>query len=151
MAAEAPRRRADVGITGDRIAAIGDFSAADAGRVIDASNRIVAPGFIDVHTHMDGWLLKRSHVPSKTLQGFTTEVIGLDGISYFPVNPQTAKEWLFYLRALDGLAAQRLRRLAEPRRISRMPFRPERAKRRDPYSLRQRPQPGMRVRPRLGR
>jgi N-acyl-D-amino-acid deacylase len=64
---------------------------------------VVAPGFIDVHNHMDGWLLKRSHVPSKTLQGFTTEVIGLDGISYAPVNEQTAKEWIFYLKALDGL------------------------------------------------
>jgi N-acyl-D-amino-acid deacylase len=98
-----PRRRADVGISGDRITAVGDLSSADAGKVIDASGQMVAPGFIDVHTHMDGWLLKESHVPSKTLQGFTTEIIGLDGISYAPVNEQTAKEWIFYLKALDGL------------------------------------------------
>ncbi len=92
-----------MGITGDRIADIGDLSSATAGNVINAANLIVAPGFIDVHTHMDGWLLKQSHEPSKTLQGFTTEVIGLDGISYAPVNRQTAKEWIFYLKALDGL------------------------------------------------
>lgn len=98
-----PRQRADVAIQGDRIAGIGDFSEAPSGQVIDATNRIVAPGFIDVHTHMDGWLLKQPHTPSKTLQGFTTEIIGLDGISYAPVNDQTVKEWLFYLKALDGL------------------------------------------------
>ena len=99
----APRIKADVGIKGDRVTAIGESSASDAATVIDAAGRVVAPGFIDVHNHMDGWLLKRSHVPSKTLQGFTTEVIGLDGISYAPVNEQTAKEWIFYLKALDGL------------------------------------------------
>ena len=99
----APRRRADVGISGDRISAIGDLSSASAGKRIDAGSLIVAPGFIDVHTHMDGWLLKKPHEPSKTLQGFTTEVIGLDGISYAPVNHETVREWIFYLRALDGL------------------------------------------------
>ncbi|HUG70922.1 MAG TPA: D-aminoacylase [Pirellulaceae bacterium] len=99
----ASRQRADVGISGDRIAAIGDLSSAKAGKRIDAGNLVVAPGFIDVHTHMDGWLLKKPHEPSKTLQGFTTEIIGLDGISYAPVNQQTAKEWIFYLKALDGL------------------------------------------------
>lgn len=98
-----PRKRADVAIQGDRIAGIGDFPEAHAEQVIDATGRVVSPGFIDVHTHMDGWLLKQPHTPSKTLQGFTTEVIGLDGISYAPVNDQTVKEWLFYLKALDGL------------------------------------------------
>ncbi|MCB0993073.1 MAG: amidohydrolase family protein, partial [Acidimicrobiales bacterium] len=49
----ATRRRADVGITGGRIAAIGDLGDARAARTIDASGRIVAPGFIDVHTHVD--------------------------------------------------------------------------------------------------
>jgi N-acyl-D-amino-acid deacylase len=99
----APRIKADVGIKGDRMTAIGELSAGDAATVIDAAGCVVAPGFIDVHNHMDGWLLKQSHVPSKTLQGFTTEVIGLDGISYAPVNEQTAREWIFYLKALDGL------------------------------------------------
>lgn len=99
----APATKADVAIKGDRIAAIGDLASAAAAAEIDATDRVVAPGFIDVHAHMDGWLLKQPQISSKTLQGFTTEVIGLDGISYAPVNQQTAAEWIYYLKALDGL------------------------------------------------
>ena len=99
----APRRLADVGIQGDRITAVGDLAAAQAARRIDAAGRIVAPGFIDVHNHTDGWLLKVPHLTSKTRQGFTTEVIMSDGISYAPVSPLNYHDWLYYLRSLDGL------------------------------------------------
>ena len=99
----AARRRGDVAINADRIAATGDLSGADAAQVIDASGRIVAPGFVDVHNHSDGWLLKSPHLLSKTSQGFTTEVIMADGISYAPVNRQTAHEWLYYMRGLNAL------------------------------------------------
>lgn len=98
-----PRRAADLGIRGGRVEAVGDLKRADAHKRIDAKGRIVAPGFIDVHTHADGWLLKTPHLVSKTTQGFTTEVLMADGISYAPVDERTAPEWLFYLRALDGL------------------------------------------------
>ncbi len=102
---KSPPFRADVGIQGTSIAAVGELHAASAPRTIDAAGQIVAPGFIDVHTHMDGWLLKTPHIPSKTLQGYTTEIIMVDGISYAPVNPHTARQWMYYLRALDGLHA----------------------------------------------
>jgi N-acyl-D-amino-acid deacylase len=49
----APRRRVDVGVVGDRIAAIDDLSESDAEVVIDATGRVVAPGLTDVHTHLD--------------------------------------------------------------------------------------------------
>ena len=97
------RYAGDVGITGDRIEKIGDLSGADAAQRIDARGKIVAPGFVDVHNHSDGWLLKTPHITSKTMQGFTTEVIMADGISYAPVNPHTATEWIYYLRALNAL------------------------------------------------
>ncbi|MCB9922523.1 MAG: D-aminoacylase [Planctomycetaceae bacterium] len=100
---KSPRFRADVGIQGDRIAAIGDLSNASARETIDAAGKIIAPGFIDVHNHSDGWLLKTPHLTPKTLQGFTTEILMADGISYAPVNESTAAQWIFYLRALNGL------------------------------------------------
>ena len=98
-----PRYKADVGVQGDRIGAIGDLRAAEAAQEIDATGKIVAPGFIDVHTHSDAWLLKEPHFYSKTSQGFTTEFLGLDGISYFPVDETTIRDWIYYLRPLNGL------------------------------------------------
>ena len=99
----APRRRADIGITGDRIEAIGALAQEKARTSLSAAGRIVAPGFVDVHNHSDGWLLKTAHLQPKTRQGFTTEVIMADGISYAPVDAHTAPEWLFYMRSLNAL------------------------------------------------
>lgn len=102
--AQTPRYQADLAIQGDRIVQIGQIAAdSEAHQVIDAAGKIVAPGFVDVHNHSDGWLLKTPHLFSKTSQGFTTEVIMADGISYAPVTPQTATEWIYYLRALNAL------------------------------------------------
>lgn len=95
------RFQADIGLIGDKIAAVGRIDEGQS--VLDASGKIVAPGFIDVHTHTDGWLLKHENLFSKTGQGFTTEVIMADGISYAPLNRHTAHEWLYYLRGLNGL------------------------------------------------
>lgn len=64
-----------------------------AATVIDAQGKIVAPGFIDVHTHSDAALLATPHLTGKTTQGFTTEFLMLDGISYAPVNRHTVQSW----------------------------------------------------------
>ena len=84
------RFRGDIGIRGEQIASIGDLQEAEANVVIDATGKIVAPGFVDVHNHSDAWLLKTPHLTSKTMQGFTTEVIMADGISYAPLSPANA-------------------------------------------------------------
>ena len=98
------RRKADIGLTGDRITAIDrDLSTADTKQRLDISDRVVAPGFVDVHNHSDAWLLKTTNLEPKTAQGFTTEVIMADGISYAPVNATTAPHWIYYLRSLNAL------------------------------------------------
>ena len=99
----APAFTADIGIAADRIGRIGDLSAASATLAIDAAGKAVAPGFVDVHNHSDGWLLKTPQLLPKTRQGFTTEVIMADGISYAPVDEGTSAEWIFYMRSLNAL------------------------------------------------
>ena len=104
-----PRYQADIAIQGDQIVKIGGLTAEEARQTIDVTGKIVAPGFVDVHNHSDGWLLNTPHLFSKTSQGFTSEVIMADGVSYAPVNEQTAYEWIYYLRALDGLRLEEYR------------------------------------------
>jgi N-acyl-D-amino-acid deacylase len=85
----APRFRADVAVSGDRIAAVG--SIAEKGeREIDASGRVVAPGFIDAHTHDDRLMLSAPDMAPKVSQGVTTVVAGNCGISLAPA-PQGMK------------------------------------------------------------
>jgi len=84
----APGRRADVGVLGDRISAIGDLSAApdeEAATVIDASGRVVAPGFIDPHGHSDGSLFVDGGLVSHLRQGYTTQLSGNCGDTLAPI------------------------------------------------------------------
>ena len=76
--------RADVGIAGDRIAAVGDLSRAEAAAIMDIAGRYVAPGFIDAHSHSDAYLLIEPSAPSKLYQGITTEIVGNCGASAAP-------------------------------------------------------------------
>ena len=66
----------DVAIRGDRIIAVGRIPAGVATREIDARHLVVAPGFIDIHSHSDYLLLEDGNAPSKIRQGVTTEVLG---------------------------------------------------------------------------
>ncbi len=97
-----PWYRADVGIRGERIAAIGHLAGAEAGHVIDAQGQVVCPGFVDPHSHSDLYLLAHPHHEPKIRQGVTTEVLGQDGISYAPVSDEGMAYWRDYWRAVDG-------------------------------------------------
>lgn len=77
--------KADVGIKGDRISAIGDLKDANSSSRIDASGRVVAPGFIDVHTHDDRAVLSTPQMAPKVSQGVTTVVTGNCGVSLAPL------------------------------------------------------------------
>src|SRR5678815_1044761 len=71
---KAPRFDADVAIKDGRIAAVGELAGASAARTIDAAGLIVAPGFIDSHTHDDQALLARPDMGFKVSQGVTTVI-----------------------------------------------------------------------------
>lgn len=81
----APRRRADVGIVADAITALGDLAGHAARRRVDAEGLIVAPGFIDAHTHDDALLLQHPAAHPKLMQGVTTVVTGNCGVSLAPL------------------------------------------------------------------
>jgi N-acyl-D-amino-acid deacylase len=87
----APWYAADVGIRGGRIAAIGRLDQAPAKRRVDATGRVVAPGFIDMLGQSELTLLVDPKVPSKVFQGITTEITG-EGESVAPVNDAIARE-----------------------------------------------------------
>lgn len=75
---------ADIGITQDRIAAMGDLSAESATTVIDATGLHLAPGFIDVHTHDDMVAINQPEMTAKLSQGVTCVIAGNCGISAAP-------------------------------------------------------------------
>lgn len=80
-----PGFQADIGVEGDRITRIGSLSG-EAPQTIDATGRVIAPGFIDVHSHDDFALLDRPECDFKIMQGVTTEVIGNCGFGAAPAN-----------------------------------------------------------------
>ena len=81
----APARAADVAIVGDRIEAVGPLRDAQAGTIVDAAGLVVAPGFIDMHSHADFVLPGLPTADSKVRQGFTLEVVGNCGASPAPL------------------------------------------------------------------
>ena len=81
-----PRRRADVAIAGDRIAAVGKVAKSKGAHEIDVAGLVVAPGFIDVHTHDDRALLALPEMAAKASQGVTTVITGNCGISLAPLS-----------------------------------------------------------------
>jgi N-acyl-D-amino-acid deacylase len=95
----APGRDADVFVNEGRIVEIVPRSARGARREIDARGQVVAPGFIDIHTHSDFTLPLQPRAEGKIRQGVTTEVVGNCGFSVAPALPGTAPLLREYLAA----------------------------------------------------
>ena len=85
----------DVGIRGDRIAAVGDLDTCQAGRRVDATGLAVVPGFIDIHSHGTRGVFRYPLAENLTRQGVTTAIGGPDGSSPYPIGA--------YLAQLDAL------------------------------------------------
>ena len=98
-------RPADIGVTGDRIMAVGDLSAvadADVAQMIDATGHVVAPGFVDSHGHSDMSVLVDGAMASLLHQGWTTQLAGNCGDTIAPLTP-AAREFLAPLLAGHGV------------------------------------------------
>ena len=97
-----PAFPADVGITGGTITAVGDLSAAAAGRTMDVAGRTVTPGFIDIHRHADAAAFRPDYGSLELRQGLTTIVNGNCGLSAAPFGPDHAATIRAYLRPITG-------------------------------------------------
>jgi N-acyl-D-amino-acid deacylase len=89
---KALRYRGDIAITEDKITDIGSFGDASAHEIIDAADRVVLPGFIDMHSHGDLTLLAAPESESLIRQGITTIVGGQCGLSPAPMNKMNKRE-----------------------------------------------------------
>jgi N-acyl-D-amino-acid deacylase len=97
-----PAFRADVGLVGDRIAAIGRLDRAQAKTRVDATGLVVAPGLVDAHVHGDLALFADpAHEPA-VRQGMTTYIIGQDGVAMAPASPATLDHMRRYTAGFNG-------------------------------------------------
>ncbi len=94
--------RADIGVSGKRIAAIGDLSTASAGELLDAAGRAVTPGFIDAHRHADTAIFREGFGKAELLQGLTTIINGNCGLSAAPVFGPHRADVAAYLFPITG-------------------------------------------------
>lgn len=97
-----PAFPADVGLLGDRIAAVGRLGQAAAKTRIDASGLAVAPGFIDAHVHGDLALLADPLHEPAVRQGVTTYILGQDGVAMAPASPTTLDHMRRYTAGFNG-------------------------------------------------
>lgn len=106
----APRRRADVGIKDGRIVQIGTVDA-EAAVTVDATGKLVAPGFVDVHTHFDAQVFWDNALTPSPLHGVTTAFAGNCGFTVAPLSddPADADYLLRMLARVEGMPVETLR------------------------------------------
>jgi N-acyl-D-amino-acid deacylase len=95
----AEKRQADVAIDGDRIVAVGN-DVGEGRREIDASGQLVAPGWVDIHTHYDGQVTWDTHLTPSGWNGVTTIVMGNCGVGFAPVRPGQED---FLIQLMEGV------------------------------------------------
>jgi N-acyl-D-aspartate/D-glutamate deacylase len=104
----APARPGDVGVRGGRIAALGAVSGG-ADRVLDAEGTVVAPGFVDVHTHYDAQVFWDRMLTISPWHGVTSVVMGNCGFGVAPTRPAHRDLMLRTLEKVEGMSLAALR------------------------------------------
>jgi len=98
-----PRLRGDVGIKNGRVARIGRLDAGDADQVIDAGDCIVAPGFVDLHTHYDAQIFWDPYCTLSGWHGVTSVVIGNCGFGFAPVAPEMRERMMLSMTRVEAI------------------------------------------------
>jgi N-acyl-D-aspartate/D-glutamate deacylase len=104
-----PRYQADLGIKDGKVAEIGKISSSDAKKEVDASGQIVAPGFIDLHTHYDAQLHWDPYCTIGSWHGVTTVTIGNCGFGFAPLRPQDADRAMLALSRTEAIPLEPMR------------------------------------------
>jgi N-acyl-D-aspartate/D-glutamate deacylase len=97
-----PPVAADVGIVGDRIAAVGRISGRGA-EEIDAKDRLVTPGFVDIHTHYDAQAVWDDHMAPSSWHGVTTAVMGNCGVGFAPCRPADREKLVELMEGVEDI------------------------------------------------
>jgi N-acyl-D-amino-acid deacylase len=105
-----PAFQANVAVEGDRLRIVrGTVPEGCADVEIDASGHVVAPGFIDAHTHSDLAILESPSLEMRIRQGITTDVVGVDGLSYVPFDDDDDLERFVRTNAgIGGIPSERM-------------------------------------------
>ncbi|HZP29592.1 MAG TPA: amidohydrolase family protein [Acidimicrobiia bacterium] len=104
-----PRRRCDVAIAGGRITRLGKIDPADADRVLDADGLVVAPGFVDLHTHYDAQLFWDPYCTLSGWHGVTSVVIGNCGFGFAPVRPEDRERSMRSMTRVEAIPYDAMR------------------------------------------
>ena len=99
-----PAETADVAIRGDRIVAVG-HDLGSAVRTIDASGLVVTPGFIDIHTHLDGQIFWDPIASSACWHGVTSVVMGNCGVTFAPCKPEDREYLARLMESVEDIPA----------------------------------------------
>lgn len=100
-----PAFAGDIVLEDGKIAAVGEKAEGDFDFAVNAAGRVVAPGFIDTHSHSDLRVLADPQLRPKIFQGITTEVYGQDGVSLAPLPEKFIADWRMNIAGLDGDSA----------------------------------------------
>jgi len=103
------RYRADVGIRAGRVAALGRLRTTDAARALDATGMIVAPGFIDLHTHYDAQLFWDPYLTLSGWHGVTSVVIGNCGFGFAPMRPEMRERAMLTMTRVEAIPHESMR------------------------------------------